>query len=151
MKCYIGILSKDRNSAFGLHFPDLPGCVTAGDTEEEAMANAAVALRLWLGDGELPQPSAFADLKKRQDVRQDLAEGGVAVSVPVISAGRKQRLNIMLEPGTIEATDRAAEAAGVSRSQFIENALEERLAKDVGVVRVEGWKRSKRRKSMSTK
>ena len=28
-------------------FPELPGCATAGDTEEEAVANAKEALALW--------------------------------------------------------------------------------------------------------
>jgi len=29
-------------------FPELPGCASAGDTEEEAIANAKEALSLWL-------------------------------------------------------------------------------------------------------
>jgi len=29
-------------------FPELPGCASAGDTEEEAMANAKEALVLWI-------------------------------------------------------------------------------------------------------
>jgi predicted RNase H-like HicB family nuclease len=28
-------------------FPELPGCASAGDTEEEAVANAKEALKLW--------------------------------------------------------------------------------------------------------
>jgi len=28
-------------------FPELPGCASAGDTEEEAVANAKEALSLW--------------------------------------------------------------------------------------------------------
>lgn len=28
-------------------FPELPGCASAGDTEEEAIANARKALALW--------------------------------------------------------------------------------------------------------
>ncbi len=28
-------------------FPELPGCASAGDTEEEAIANAKEALSLW--------------------------------------------------------------------------------------------------------
>jgi predicted RNase H-like HicB family nuclease len=28
-------------------FPELPGCATAGDSEEEAVANAREALALW--------------------------------------------------------------------------------------------------------
>ncbi len=36
--------STDRWSAV---FPELPGCASAGDTEEEAIANAREALSLW--------------------------------------------------------------------------------------------------------
>jgi predicted RNase H-like HicB family nuclease len=34
-------------------FPELPGCATAGDTEEEAIANAREALALWFEPGDL--------------------------------------------------------------------------------------------------
>jgi predicted RNase H-like HicB family nuclease len=147
MKSFIAILCKDDESAFGLHFPDLPGCTAAGNTEDEAIANAAIALRLWAEDLDvLPQPSSKAQLRKRRDVREDIAAGGVAVLVHLITAGRKQRLNIMLEPGVIEATDLAAKAAGVSRSQFIERALEDGLARELGTVRL-GKPQSQKRQS----
>jgi len=35
-------------------FPELPGCATAGDTEEEAIKNAHEALALWFEPVELP-------------------------------------------------------------------------------------------------
>jgi len=34
-------------------FPELPGCGSAGDTEEEAVANAREALALWFEPTEL--------------------------------------------------------------------------------------------------
>ena len=34
-------------------FPELPGCATAGDSEEEAIANAREALALWFEPSEL--------------------------------------------------------------------------------------------------
>ena len=37
-------------------FPELPGCGSAGDTEEEAIANAREALELWFE----PSPCAVA-------------------------------------------------------------------------------------------
>ena len=33
---YVAYLHKDRDSDFGVSFPDFPGCVTAGRTLEEA-------------------------------------------------------------------------------------------------------------------
>lgn len=150
MTRYIAILCKDADSAFGLHFPDLPGCAAAGDSEEEALANASVALRLWSEDlDELPAPSTMAELRVRSDVREDLADGGVAILVPLITAGRKLRLNIMLEPGVVAATDEAAKAAGVSRSQYIERALEENLVRNLGAIRIAVKPKSRGRASKS--
>jgi predicted RNase H-like HicB family nuclease len=35
-------------------FPELPGCASAGDTEEEAVANAKEALALWFQPSDVP-------------------------------------------------------------------------------------------------
>jgi predicted RNase H-like HicB family nuclease len=46
MRQYIALIHKDADSDFGMSFPDLPGCVTAGATLDEArdMAEEALAL-----------------------------------------------------------------------------------------------------------
>ena len=141
MNRYTGILCKDDGSSYGIHFPDLPGCAAAGETEDEVLANAAVALRLWTEAlAVLPTASTFDVLRKRPDVMQDLAEGGCAVIIPLISVGRKQRLNVMLEPDVVAATDQAAKAAGVSRSAYIEHAVACRLAQDIGAAKISSAK-----------
>ena len=35
-------------------FPELPGCASAGDTEDEAIANAREALALWFEPVDVP-------------------------------------------------------------------------------------------------
>ena len=37
MPHYIGMIHKDRDSCYGLSFPDLPGVFTAGDSIDETM------------------------------------------------------------------------------------------------------------------
>ena len=64
---YIAYLHKDRDSDFGVSFPDFPGCVTAGRTLEEAHRMAAEALTLHIAgmvdDGEaIPEPSTLDGL-----------------------------------------------------------------------------------------
>jgi predicted RNase H-like HicB family nuclease len=136
MTRYFAILSKDNDSAFGVHFPDLPGCTSGGDTMDDALGNAAIALRMWAEDVvKLPDASSMEALLRKPDVIEDLRRGSVVLMVPLLTAGRKQRLNIMLEPDIIEAADRAAEIAGVSRSVYIEYALESLLSRSVGAVR----------------
>lgn len=64
MKYPIAIEAGSDASAWGVVVPDLPGCFSAGDTVEEAIANAAEAIDGWCelaadsGD-EIPAPSAI--------------------------------------------------------------------------------------------
>jgi predicted RNase H-like HicB family nuclease len=39
-------IHKDPNSAYGVSVPDLTGCHAAGETREEALANAKEAIKL---------------------------------------------------------------------------------------------------------
>ncbi len=45
---YMGLVHKEIDSDYGVSFPDLPGCITAGRTFEEAREMAAEALALHL-------------------------------------------------------------------------------------------------------
>ncbi len=56
--------ATDRWSAV---FPELPGCASAGDTEEEAISNAREALALWFEpvDLDLPPGAKVLDLALR--------------------------------------------------------------------------------------
>src|SRR3712207_4177362 len=44
MTGYIALVHKDEGTSFGVSFPDVPGCISAGETLDEALANAAEAL-----------------------------------------------------------------------------------------------------------
>jgi len=39
-------------------FPEIPGCASAGDTEDEAIANAKEALELWFEPTEILLPES---------------------------------------------------------------------------------------------
>jgi predicted RNase H-like HicB family nuclease len=38
----------NENEAFVAEVPELPGCMTHGDTQESALANAQEAIQLWI-------------------------------------------------------------------------------------------------------
>jgi predicted RNase H-like HicB family nuclease len=66
---YIAYLHKDKNSDYGVSFPDFPGCITVGRTLEEARTLAIEALRLQIAgmqeDGKtIPDPSSLDDLAR---------------------------------------------------------------------------------------
>ena len=50
MTRYFGILEKEPDTLWGVYFPDLPGCVAAAQSAEEALAKAEWALRDIAGD-----------------------------------------------------------------------------------------------------
>ena len=65
---YIAYFHKDENSDYGVSFPDLAGCVTAGSTLDEAKLLAAEALSFHIEgirkDGEaIPKPSTLDELQ----------------------------------------------------------------------------------------
>lgn len=74
---YVAIVEEEEGRAVGVWFPDLPGCISAGDTLDEAMLNAAEALELWaeamIDSGQdIPSPRSLTDLKTDSEVAQDL-------------------------------------------------------------------------------
>lgn len=44
MASYVAYVRKDEDSDYGVESPDVPGCITAGRTLDEARAMAAEAL-----------------------------------------------------------------------------------------------------------
>jgi predicted RNase H-like HicB family nuclease len=59
------VLEFDRESgSYSAVCPELPGCASAGDTEEEARANIEEAIRLYLDpvDIELPEDAKLLEV-----------------------------------------------------------------------------------------
>jgi len=55
---YVGTLHDPESGDYPAVCPELPGCASAGETEEEARANIREAIELYVapGDIELPAP-----------------------------------------------------------------------------------------------
>jgi predicted RNase H-like HicB family nuclease len=116
---YIAYLHKDRKSDFGVSFPDFPGCVTAGKTLDEARRLAAEALSLhiegMMEDGEaIPEPSTLDQLAGDPAMKR-----AVAFLVRVDVAEKAERYNITARRSQMEAIDRMANEAGMTRSAYI--------------------------------
>jgi predicted RNase H-like HicB family nuclease len=126
---YIALIHKDGDSDFGVSFPDLPGCVTAGATLDEARDLAAEALAFHLEgleqDGEaIPEPSSLESVMADPENRD-----GVAILVAAPNAPVKTiRINITLPEDVLNAIDTYAEANGYSRSGFLVKAAKMAIA-----------------------
>jgi predicted RNase H-like HicB family nuclease len=84
MTHYIAIVEEEDGKAFGVWFPDLPGCVSAGDTSDEAMANASEALALWVdvarqNGSPVPSPRSLTELKSDAAVADEMRRFMVAL------------------------------------------------------------------------
>ncbi|MFA6966645.1 type II toxin-antitoxin system HicB family antitoxin [Bosea sp. (in: a-proteobacteria)] len=124
------IHQPEDGSGWGVTFPDLPGCVSAGSTYEEAHQNARQALAghvaALLADGEdVPSGRSYVELHKDPDylaeIRAPQAPTPTLIPLDEIAAP-KERVNVMLDRGVLRKIDEAARAKGVSRSAFIEQA-----------------------------
>jgi predicted RNase H-like HicB family nuclease len=113
----------DAEHAFGVIVPDLEGCFSAGDTLEQALANAREAIELHLEallDAGQPLPEPTRDLA-RLTREPDLAGHIFAlVEVPLESLDDAvERVNITVPRRVLKAIDEAAVRAGESRSGFM--------------------------------
>ena len=117
---YLGVVERGERG-FGVFFPDLPGCVSAGDDLLAAMENGERALaahiELLAQDGaEIPEASS--DVAVDDDV--DVASYFLArVELP----GKTVRLNVTMDEGLVARIDRVAR----NRSAFLAEAARERL------------------------
>src|SRR5262245_46879695 len=109
MRNYFAVVHKDEDSSFGVYFPDLPGCFSGGETEDEAIENARIALRMYAEDeSNVPEARSIAVLKKDPEVRKELEGGAFLICVPLIVADRKRRYNLMLDRSLVSSVDHAA-------------------------------------------
>jgi predicted RNase H-like HicB family nuclease len=121
MTNYIAIVHKEANSDFGVSFPDFPGCITAGQTVDEAKNLAQDALSLHIQgmveDGDqLPAPSKLEDIMADADHTDAIAY--LVVSIPDTKP-RTVRVNITVPEMTLKQIDAAAKKRGMSRSSFL--------------------------------
>ncbi len=115
---YVGVLSKDSDSDYGVDFPDFPGCVTAGRTVAETLALAEEVLEFhvegMLAHGEeVPEPTPL----DKVDV-----DDGIPFLVPLVLQRKAKRINITVNEGILKQIDEHAKANGLTRSGFLVEA-----------------------------
>lgn len=131
MARYLAIIDEaDRQ--FGVIFPDAPGCVAMGSTQEEAIDNAIEALSEWAideaSDGRtIRKPRSYAQVLKSGEFPQ-LGNGAVVATIPLLNeSGRLARANVSMDAGLLASIDEAARARGLTRSAFLTSAARDKL------------------------
>lgn len=120
---YPAIIERGVDS-FGVYFPDLPGCVSAGRTAQEAAMGAEEAL-----NGHLSVSAEFGDAIPKPSDLDDIqaAEGSDEVGRILVRGdrpGKAVRVQLSIDEGLLARIDRVAK----NRSRFIADAARAALA-----------------------
>ena len=84
--CSITILRAEEGGGYLIEFPDLPGCISDGETIGEAIANGADAISCWIetakqhGD-EIPQPRSSVDFPELFEIGVEQQENPSGVDL----------------------------------------------------------------------
>ncbi|UZD42721.1 type II toxin-antitoxin system HicB family antitoxin [Selenomonas sputigena] len=128
---YAAIFSYEED---GVHvvFPDLPGCITFGADEDEAvrMAREALALHIYgmEQDGdEIPQPSSLRMLAEQEDLQENEVFMLVEAFMPTFRERESKRFvkKTLSIPYWMNAE---AERVGLNFSQTLQNAIAQKLS-----------------------
>ncbi len=129
MDHYYAYVCKDDDSDFGIDFPDLPGCVSAVSTLEEAFDGAEDVLALHVAglcaEGmAVPAPSTLGGLPGDDDI-------ACVLRVPLRPVkGKSVRVQITLDEFLLREIDDRAAATGMTRSGLLAAAARGRLKSD---------------------
>jgi predicted RNase H-like HicB family nuclease len=130
---YIAFIHKEIDSCYGVSFPDLPGCTSAGDTLDEAVANAVEALsghvRMMDMDGDpVPLPRSLEEIVGDDKLDDERAGALLSAIALVKDRGSSTRINVSLDLGLLEAIDAEARSRRQTRSAFLASAARRELA-----------------------
>ncbi|MDF1578887.1 MAG: type II toxin-antitoxin system HicB family antitoxin, partial [Desulfobulbales bacterium] len=125
------VIHKDETSDYGVTFPDLPGCFSAGDTIEEAIINAQEAAECHIEgillDSE-PIPVA-TDIEKHKENSgyKDGVWALVDVDLSKLSL-KSKRVNVTIPERILNSIDYYAKKHGETRSGLLTQAVTEYMA-----------------------
>jgi predicted RNase H-like HicB family nuclease len=130
---YPVLITKDRRSDYGVIVPDLPGCITAGRTIDEALDMAREAIELHLEGliehGSVPPlPRSIETLR----MKREFTSGTWAI-VHVDQQSlrlRVARIGITMPQRLLDAIDRHARKSGETRSGLLARAAIRYIGRD---------------------
>ena len=128
-KLFYPAIFEEEEVGYSVHFPDIQGCITEGDTMEEAfdMAKDALGLNIsYMRDEKMniPQPS------KPIDIKTEKGQSVVIVELDYAEYLRKNEARAVKKTLSIPSwLNEEATIAGVNFSQVLQEALMMKLAK----------------------
>jgi predicted RNase H-like HicB family nuclease len=133
---YVAVIHRDEGTAYGILFPDFPGCISAGDTLEEALRLGAEALAdhvdLMRRDGDaIPAPRALEAI--RAEERWIEWKNAFATTVPLLPPPQRAvRINVTIDRHLLGRIDQVTANRSAFLAEAARRALSGGRAKSVG-------------------
>lgn len=133
MRYPIAIEIGSDETAFGVVVPDLPGCFSAGDTLDEAVANAAEAIALWVetvldDGGAVPPPGSLEAHRANPELAGWI--WALAEVDPTLLSNETEHVDIALPVRLLRRIDEQARQRHETRAGFLARAAIEALNTD---------------------
>ncbi len=128
---YPVVIHKDKNSDYGVTFPDIPGCFSIGTSIEEALAMAQEAAEchiegMLLDSEPIPVPTSIESHRDNPDYKDGLW-ALVDIDISKLSLKAK-RVNITIPERLLNTVDNYARNHGETRSGLLSQAVTEYMA-----------------------
>ena len=123
---YVSFIHRDE-AGFGVSFPDFPGCVSVGDTIDDAVRQGSEALAFHVeglvDSGEvIPTPRSIDAIKADPELADWRRDADLVLIPLLLDRGSSRRVNISLDRGLLEAIDDEARQRRMTRSAFLATA-----------------------------
>ena len=123
---YPVVVHKDENSDYGVIVPDIPGCISAGSSYEDALQNVVEAISCHLEGLLLSEEALPAGSDIDAWVDDKAFSGGVWALIDVDLAqlsGKVKRINITIPEHVLNLIDLYSKSHAIkNRSAFLANA-----------------------------
>ena len=106
---YVSFIHRSK-AGYGVSFPDYPGCVSVGDTVDDAIRHGSEVLAFHVEglaeDGEaIPEPRTIEAIKADPELADWSREADLVLIPLLLDRGTSRRVNISLDRGLLEAID----------------------------------------------
>jgi predicted RNase H-like HicB family nuclease len=128
-------LIHEEDGAFGVSFPDFPGCTTVGNSLDNAAAKATDVIAFhadsMVSDGiTLPRIRTLSELSEDKDFIED-SYNAVVIAVSYQPPGRAVRINMTIDESLLDRIDQAAKRVGETRSSYFASAAAKRMSEEL--------------------
>lgn len=128
------LIHKDEASSFGISFPDVPGCISAGDSLEECLAAGEQALNFHLeglaeANHPIPNPSHLPAVSAAAHRDDDDGTLFAVQMVPAFLPGKAVRVTLTMPEHLLARIDAAS--GSYERSGWIAEAARAKLAGEI--------------------